>query len=98
MAKAMQELEAESVEAEIVWGSILPNQIIQIRKCVGNLQISIQEYFETLQGAGDNLSSDDWKKLRNDLYAVRDSRDPLSDEMRNAVQGFERAVREKMKR
>lgn len=96
-SSAMEGLEVELLEAEVIWGSLLANSRINMRKCIGHLQMSVEEYIENLRSGDQQLTQAEHKRLRKDVYAVPGSADELSSEMRDIISEFEGHLRPRLK-
>ena len=97
MNGAMQEFEVELLESEILWGDCLVQSRINMRMVVGELQASIEEHFENIKSGNEDVSVEERKRLRKQLYAVPTSDDPLSNRMRDVLKKFEEFCKPKLK-
>lgn len=90
--EAFQELEAESLEGEVIWGGEIEDQMKKFRQCRSIYMHSLQMYLESIR-SGRDLTSESEREFRRNVSAPPTSDDRLSIKFREAVVGLEAIVR-----
>jgi hypothetical protein len=96
IANALQEFDAQALEAEALWGPDIRKLTDALRKCSHLLNISIEAVVEDKSVGGENFKADRefGKKMRADVHASVGAADnPLSQSIAAAVRDIESALR-----
>jgi hypothetical protein len=90
LAEAFVELEAETLEAEVLWGGDIEKLMREIRSCRAELLISLREYFAKLERVPDNREQ--YRQVMEKIAAF-DDEDPLSKRTAAAIGALEARMR-----
>jgi hypothetical protein len=96
--EAMTTVDANTLEAEVVWGSSVEIKVKEIRKLVGELRWAIGDYLESQNpNVVQGQRNPDTLKERMDVLYARGSvdRDPYQQKLENAVRAVEDQIRPK---
>jgi len=96
--EAVQGFDADALEAEAIWGSNVKEKTNEYRSCLNTLQTAIEFHVRNLQSGLRELDEEFARKIKEDLYATRDSNDELSESMKNKLANIEQAVIPYLKR
>lgn len=96
VAQALREFEAQSLEAEALWGAEIRELCQTLGKCALELFISMETMIEDKVAGGQNFASDRefGVRVRADVSASASAKDnPLSNRIAAAVGGIEARLR-----
>jgi hypothetical protein len=93
---AIQEFDVAALESEVLWGESVKQKTDQIRACISTYRNSIDFELNHIR-AGRDIDDDFSKKIRQDIAASRDDEDPLSVEMRTAINQIEEVLKPHLK-
>lgn len=99
--EALQEFDAQALEAESIWGEDVRLRTDDARKCVQFLFVAIESFIadKVSEGANFGANPDFGVSVRRDLNASRtDTENPLSAMISSAIDGIEGLVRPHLRR
>jgi hypothetical protein len=97
---AMSDLEAEQLEAEVLWGAEAKAAIWPLRQRVGELRVALERWLRQKAESArsphpmNKQEIEDWKELDHMVYGMSgDESDKFSQSVKSAVEGCEDLVR-----
>jgi hypothetical protein len=100
VGKALQELQAQVLEAEALWGSEARTKGEAIRTCAHNVFVAFQTIVENAASGGRDFESDREfaRKVRAEASSASAKDNPLNERITKAVEGLEEITRKHLKR
>lgn len=99
--RALDELDAQALEGEALWGAEVNAKCEALRKCVSTLNAAIESHIRNTQQDGEDFKSDPafGKVVRSALAASpSDQKNKLSIEIAEAIKGIESLVARHLRR
>lgn len=90
---AIQEFDVAALEAEVLWGDEIKKITDEIRSCLQSLRISIEGELSNILSGTEEPDSDYKQKVKRDVSASRDDKDPLSNKMRETLSQIEQTLK-----
>lgn len=99
VADATSELEIETLEAEVVWGSEIIDNINPIKECIHKLHWAITMYIEVIRREGSTKSrSEDIQKYERIIYSGANlEKDEYLTGLEESISVLEKALKPKLK-
>jgi hypothetical protein len=99
VAKAVEEFDTCTLEAEALWGSEIRAVTNPLRFCVGELQTAIEAFISDKVTGGEDFKSDPkfGKEIRGKVSDIGEKENPLSQQIKDAVKGIEDLARPKLR-
>jgi hypothetical protein len=95
VAKAVEEFDTCTLEAEALWGQKIRGVTDPLRFCVGELQSAIEAFINDKVSGGEDFKADRefGKQIRAKVSDIGEKDNPLSQKIRDAVKGIEDLAR-----
>ena len=97
MAEAFQELESQTLDAQVEWGAAFQNIIVPLRSCRSELMIAIQDLVDARTATSPRQVTPEQQKARERsvLYYVGEDpeHDKFTSDINAAIQQFEIKLR-----
>jgi cell fate (sporulation/competence/biofilm development) regulator YlbF (YheA/YmcA/DUF963 family) len=98
----LREFDAQSIEAEALWGPAIREKTSVLKRCVGELYLAIDAFILDKRSGGRHFTEDAQfgREIRIKLNSsnLEDDSNELSKRIRNAVQEIDNAVRPHLRR
>ncbi|NDJ81450.1 hypothetical protein GXP65_10470 [Vibrio campbellii] len=101
VVEAVQELEAQGLEAEALWGNEVKGLVQELRKNARLLRVGMQAVVDNEMEDNENFSSDPelGKQMRSRVFKpIRDEQDEITDAVKLSVEKLENYLRPHLKR
>ena len=98
---AIQEFDAQTLEAEALWGSGIRAKTDALRQCVRELNVAIDAVINDKATGGENFKADKEfaKSMRSIVAATRDDdKNELNQKIAKAIRGIEDEIRPHLRR
>jgi len=92
LGEAFKDLEQQTMEAQVEWGSDFQNLIIPLRQCWAELGTAVQQHLEMERSGPDHLAPEERREVRAKLYYAGDN-DSFTMKIEKAISGFEERLR-----
>lgn len=99
--EALQEFDAQTLEAEALWGTQIREKTNLMREALQRLRAAIEAYIDDVASNGQTFKSDPefGKKIQSDLYELNFTQpNELSNEIRHAISAIEDELKPHLKR
>lgn len=94
--EAVLELEAEILEAEVMWGSEMEACMKEVRRAVGDLNFALEEFLS--HPLSQPASREEFIKIRQRFLGKPDGSDEISQQIRDALWPIEAKARQHLRR
>ena len=97
---ALQEFEAQTLEAEALWGERIKNSCLELKKCATKLSTSMDCMLSDISNNHDDFNSDKEfaKQIKADIWSTSKATDQLSKRINSAIENIEKELRPYLKR
>ncbi len=95
VATALQEFETQSLEAEALWGPEFKSKTDEMRQCVRNLEVSIDDLISNYANNREDFQSDSefGETVKSKVQETKKQENPLTLKISDAVQEIENEIR-----
>lgn len=100
VSEALTDMNVQALEAEVLWGSMIPEALKPLRTCIGELKASVWSHVRAQRHSDDDKqSAEQQKRLFAVLYELFDKpeEDAFFGELQSAVQKVEVIMRPHLK-
>ncbi|MDD2540341.1 MAG: hypothetical protein PHH28_04770 [Desulfuromonadaceae bacterium] len=89
----IQDLEASSLEAEVLWGQHIKVKTDEILECLSTYRTSIDSKLDSIRSGSGGSDHEFTKSVQQNLHATRKGTDQLSKKMKDAITSVEEVVK-----
>lgn len=96
----LQDFEAQTLEAEALWGQDIKNKAERLRKCAKELTTAIEAFISDKASGGQDFQSDRnyALEIRRKVSNTNEDKNPLAQEILSSVNEIEDFLRPKLKK
>lgn len=103
ISDAVQEFEAQILEAEALWGKNIKDIAFELRRCSRTLRVAMEAMVSNTASANENFKSDNefGKKIKSEIWqgwSGSKGKDELGEKVLTAVENIEKELRPHLKR
>lgn len=103
IADAIQEFEAQTLEAEALWGKSIKDTAFELRRCSRTLRVAMEAMVSNTASDNEDFKSDSdfGKKIKSEIWqgwGGSKGKDELGDKILTAVENIEKELRPHLKR
>ena len=93
ISEAIQEFDANSIEAEAFWGGPIKEKTQELRSCVGTLRASVEAVIRDKFSGGMDFNDKDFGKEMRSNISTFGKENPLTQKINNAIDNIVKELR-----